>query len=72
LFFLGVSPLHSCRLWHCRYMAQTDHMPKKNFRVPADLWQAAMEKAAERDETVSDILRAALESFTACDACGTC
>lgn len=46
----------------------------KSFRVPADLWQAAMEAAADRDETVSDILRAALTTYTHCDecTCGTC
>jgi len=47
---------------------------QKNFRVTADLWQSALEAAAERDMTVSDVLRDALTQFTTkpCESCGSC
>lgn len=46
----------------------------RNFRVTEDLWQSAMERAAERDVKVSDVLRDALTAFTTepCSACGEC
>jgi len=46
----------------------------RSLRVPNDLWSAAMEKAAETDQKVSDVLRAALSDFTTepCDSCGEC
>lgn len=34
-----------------------------SFRVPRDLRDAAQAKAAERQENVSDVLRAALERY---------
>ena len=37
--------------------------PLRNVRVADDLWQAAMAKAAERGETLSDVLRRALEKY---------
>ena len=40
-----------------------DGTPLRNVRVPDDLWQAAMAKAAERGETLSDVLRRALERY---------
>lgn len=52
------------------------HTPKKSFRVPPDLWDAAMEKAADQDEKVSEILRSALSDYVgkcqscSCDICG--
>jgi hypothetical protein len=33
------------------------------IRVPDDLWAAALAKAQQRDETVSDVVRRALERF---------
>lgn len=47
---------------------------KRSFRVPSDLWESAMEVAAERDETVSEVLRSALTAFTdqPCESCGSC
>lgn len=53
------------------------HTPKKSFRVPTDLWESAMERAAENDERVSDILRSALSDYVSkcdscsCDVCGS-
>jgi negative regulator of replication initiation len=40
-----------------------DGTPLRNVRVADDLWQAAMSKAAERGETVSDVVRRALERY---------
>ena len=37
--------------------------PSRNVRVPDDLWHAAQAKAAERGETVSDVVRRALERY---------
>jgi predicted DNA binding CopG/RHH family protein len=34
-------------------------------RVPDDLWKAAKTKAAERGETVSDVIRQALKNYVA-------
>jgi hypothetical protein len=52
------------------------NMLKKNFYTPGDLWQTAMELAAERDETLSDVLRQALATYTEtqtpCSECGEC
>jgi predicted transcriptional regulator len=33
------------------------------IRIPDDLWRAALDKAAERGDTVSDIVRRALERY---------
>lgn len=46
-----------------------DETRTRTFRVADDIWQAAMEKAADRDEKVSDILRAALHDYTKCTEC---
>lgn len=35
------------------------------IRIPDDLWAAALAKAAERGETVSDVVRAALARYVA-------
>lgn len=40
-----------------------DGTPLRNVRVPNDLWHAAMSKATERGETLSDVLRRALEEY---------
>ena len=37
--------------------------PARAIRVPDTLWHAALAKAAERGETVSGIVRAALERY---------
>lgn len=40
----------------------TDTTPRA-IRIPDDLWAAALAKAQERDETVSDVVRRALERY---------
>ena len=42
-----------------------DGTPLRNVRVPDDLWQSAMSKALDRDETLSDVIRKALERYVA-------
>lgn len=37
--------------------------PLKSFRIPEDLYRAAQEKASERGETLSDVVRAALQRY---------
>lgn len=37
--------------------------PLRNLRVPDDLWDAAQTVAAERGESLSDVLRAALQRY---------
>lgn len=39
--------------------------PLRNVRVPDELWQAALLKAQDRGETVSDVVRRALERYVA-------
>lgn len=52
----------------------TEPTIQKTFRVPADLWESAMQTAADRDVSVSEVLRGALTAFTdtGCDGCGAC
>jgi hypothetical protein len=38
--------------------------PARAVRVEDALWKAAQERAAERGETVSDVIRRALERYT--------
>lgn len=38
-------------------------MVQKTYRVPRTLYEAAMEKAAEREENLSDVIREALERY---------
>lgn len=38
-------------------------MIQKTYRVPERLYEAAMAKAEEREEALSDIIRAALEKY---------
>lgn len=40
-------------------------MVMRSIRVPLPLWTAAMNKADERDENLSDVIRAALERYVA-------
>lgn len=37
--------------------------PLRNVRVPDDLWDAAVTKATERGETLSEVIRRALERY---------
>lgn len=37
--------------------------PLKSFRIPVELYRKAQEVAAERGETVSDVVRRALERY---------
>ncbi len=37
--------------------------PLKSFRIPEDLYAAAQAKAAERGESVSEVVRKALERY---------
>lgn len=37
--------------------------PLKSFRIPEDLYRAAQAKAEERGESVSDVVRAALDRY---------
>lgn len=37
--------------------------PLKSFRIPQDLYKAAQSKAAEKAESVSDVVRRALERY---------
>ena len=37
--------------------------PLRNVRVSDELWQAAQAQAAENGETVSDVVRRALEEY---------
>lgn len=36
---------------------------RHSFRIKRDLWQAATEAARQNDETLSDVVRAALERY---------
>lgn len=39
------------------------HTPPRSIRIPDDLWNAAKAKAAERGETVTDVVVRALERY---------
>lgn len=41
--------------------------PIRGVRVPDELWEAARATAEERGETVSDVVRRALEAYVARD-----
>jgi hypothetical protein len=38
-------------------------MVMRSFRVPLDLWDRAIAVSEEREEAISDVLRAALERY---------
>lgn len=38
-------------------------MVMRSIRVPAKLWEAAKAKADEREESISDVIREALEAY---------
>lgn len=46
-------------------MANQPKTPARAVRIEDDLWRAAQEKAAERGETVSDVIRRALRRYVA-------
>lgn len=41
----------------------TPGTPRRTIRIPDDLWDAATAKAEERGESVSDVIRRALERY---------
>lgn len=41
----------------------TPGTPRRTIRIPDDLWDAAVAKAEERGESVSDVIRKALERY---------
>jgi hypothetical protein len=43
--------------------AKPTHTPRRTIRIGEALWGAAQEKAAERGETVTDVLVRALERY---------
>lgn len=40
-----------------------NHTPRRTVRVPDHVWDSAVAKAKERGETVSDVIRRALERY---------
>ena len=44
-------------------MPNAPKTPLRNVRVPDDLWVAAMSKALERGESLSEVIRRALEKY---------
>lgn len=46
-----------------RIVPNQPRTPLKSFRIPEDLYRAAQDAAAGNDETVSDVVRRALERY---------
>lgn len=44
-------------------MSRATHTPARSVRVSDEVWAAAKEKAAAREETVSDVLLRALRAY---------
>jgi len=44
-------------------MPNAPKTPSRNVRVSDDLWHAAMSKALDRGESLSDVIRRALERY---------
>jgi predicted HicB family RNase H-like nuclease len=44
-------------------MPNAPKTPTRNVRVSDDLWEAAMARALERGESLSDVIRRALEEY---------
>jgi len=44
--------------------AKPTHTPRRSIRISEALWVAAQEKAADRGETVTDVIVKALERYT--------
>ena len=42
---------------------KSTHTPPRSIRIPDPLWEAAKAKAAERGETVTDVVVRALERY---------
>jgi predicted HicB family RNase H-like nuclease len=52
-------------------MATATRQPMRAVRISDELWQAAQAKAAERGESLSLVIRRALEHYAgACPCCG--
>lgn len=47
-------------------------MIQKTYRVPVALYDAAMDRAEERQENLSDVIRRALEQYAAGYRCRIC
>ena len=43
----------------------TGRTPKRNIRVPDEIWQAALDRAAENGETVTAVVVRALKRYAA-------
>lgn len=46
-----------------RSVPNTPGTPRRTIRIPDELWGAAQAKASERGETLSGVLRKALERY---------
>lgn len=57
-----VTTQSQCHSDTIRRMARP-RMLQKTYRVPKSLYEAAMAKAEEREEALSDVIRAALERY---------
>lgn len=44
-------------------MPNAPKTPLRSVRIPDDLWQQAQAKAAAKGETVTDVIRSALERY---------
>lgn len=44
-------------------MPDQEKTPRRTVRVEKELWDAAQTEAASREETVSDVIRRALERY---------
>lgn len=44
-------------------MPNAPKTPSRNVRVPDDLWNDAMSKALDRGESLSEVIRRALEKY---------
>jgi hypothetical protein len=45
------------------WLTMPDGTPLRNVRVADDLWRAAMSKALDRGESLSEVIRRALEEY---------
>lgn len=48
---------------HGRVMPNKPKTPHRTIRVPDDEWLPAKDKAAQRGETMTEVIRAALQSY---------
>lgn len=69
LFWVYAHPLQSHRWPTCMNTGKLARMPNqprtpiRGIRVPDELWTAAQAAAATNDESVSDVVRRALEAY---------